>query len=360
MRARWTSAVVLMLFATAGFAHDEAHDVYLSVGGSVGNFRTDARIFNPSYEKDITITARYLPAGNADNQHVAPVTITLPKRTQAVYDDVVQSLFNGGAPLGAVRLTSDDDFVASQRIYADERANRQGGTLGQYVPGLDSTKALRKGVLFQLKSGPSVIGSFRTNWGGVNPNAVVANVEFELYGKDNTLAGTNTLTIQPYGVISPQNITGFFGNPNVDLSDAWIRFESDQPVFIYGSVVDNGSSDPTFIPASEDSGVEPAPPVQKTVTITARDFTFDVVQSHPLRAGDSVRVTVIKANGTHTFAMTDPQGNVLINTGSIPTGGSGLTFDISVPSAGSYNYVCTNGGCGSGHFDMFGSLTVDP
>ena len=57
-------------------------------------------------------------------------------------------------------------------------------------------------------------------------------------------------------------IAGFFGNPDRDLSNAWISYESNQPVFVYASVLDNGSEDPTFIPASEDTGIAPPPQPQ--------------------------------------------------------------------------------------------------
>lgn len=247
MRSTLFGATLLVAFASIA----SAKDVYLSVGGSVGNFRTDARIFNPAPDKEISISARYLPSGNVDNSEVAPKTITIPARSMVTFDDVVLSLFGGGAPLGAVRLSSDDEFVAMQRIYANETI----GTLGQYVPGLDVTDALKSGVVIGLKqNGPRGFhGTFRTNWGGVNPNPVVANIAFTLYDKTNAVAGTNNLTLQPYGVWSPTGLAAFFGDPQRDLSDTWFAFESDQPLFIYGSVLDNGSEDPTFIPAAADS-----------------------------------------------------------------------------------------------------------
>ncbi|HYH07942.1 MAG TPA: hypothetical protein VEK11_12865 [Thermoanaerobaculia bacterium] len=356
MRVRLTFVVAALFLTTSLFAKD----VYLSIGGSVGIFRTDARIFNPSFEKDITVTARYLPAGNENNEGVATKSITVPKRSMAVYNDVVQSLFGGGPALGAVRLTSDDDFVATQRIYADQSNGAQNGTLGQFVPGLDVTAALKKGVLLQLKQNGSggTKGTFRTNWGGVNPNASVANVSFKLYDNTNALAGTNNLTIQPFGVIGPTNIAGFFGNPNRNLSDAWISFESDQPIFAYGSVNDNGSDDPTFIPASADSGVEPVPPPAKTVSITARDFAFNVAQSATLRAGDEVTFRISKTQGTHGFVLQAPNGSILINMPSVSN--SVMEHTVTLPSAGNYFFACTNSLCGSGHFEMTGELAVQP
>ncbi|HEX2060034.1 MAG TPA: hypothetical protein VHK90_04785, partial [Thermoanaerobaculia bacterium] len=192
---------------------------------------------------------------------------------------------------------------------------------------------------------------------GVNPNAVVANVSFKLYDKSNTLAGTNTLNIQPYGVIAPTNIAGFFGNPDRDLTDAWISFESDQPIFAYGSVVDNGSTDQTFVTASNDSGVEPVtPPPAKVVTITARDFAFNVSQSETLRAGDRVTFRISKSEGTHGFVLQSPSGEILINMPSMTTTAQERT--VTLPSAGNYFFACTNSLCGSGHFDMTGELAV--
>src|SRR5581483_7719301 len=101
--------ICLLIFATSAFAKD----VYLSIGGSVGVFHTDARIFNPSTTKDIQIQAYLLPAGTSaiDNSGVQPINITVPKRSMAVYNDVTQSLFNSGVALAAIRLKSDDDFV---------------------------------------------------------------------------------------------------------------------------------------------------------------------------------------------------------------------------------------------------------
>ena len=76
MRPRLALLLVTLAVATSGFAKD----VYLSVGGSVGVFRTDARIINPSFDKDITIVARYLPTGNTNNSSVGTTTITVGKR----------------------------------------------------------------------------------------------------------------------------------------------------------------------------------------------------------------------------------------------------------------------------------------
>ena len=353
MRSRVTLFVCLVLFGTSVFAKD----VYLSIGGSANGFFTDARIVNPSFTKDITITARYLPFGNIDNSAVPTKSIVVAKRSMAVYDDVVQALFPGSPALGAIRLTSDDDFIATQRIYADKRTDRQGGTLGQFVPGLEVTAAKKKGVIPQLKSGQATLGNFRTNVGGANPNGVVATVNFTLYGRNGSVAGTNTLTFQPFGVFSPTNITNFFGiGAGTDLTDAWVSYDSDQPMFIYGSVVDNGSEDPTFIPAFEDTGVAPPVPQEKTVRVTAETFSFIIAPSATLRPGDQVRFIISAAEGTHGFQLFSPGGQSLINIASFGT--SPVERVITLPAAGGYSYFCTFSNCGEGHTSMNGTMNV--
>jgi hypothetical protein len=81
----------------------------------------------------------------------------------------------------------------------------------------------------------------------------------KLYDKNNAVVSTKEVTMQPFGVLGPAS-RRHVHNTTADLTDAWISFTSDQPVFLYGSVVDNGSEDPTFTPAADDSGTPPPPP----------------------------------------------------------------------------------------------------
>src|SRR5207247_7321204 len=110
---------------------------------------------------------------------------------------------------------------------------------------------------------------FRTNLGAVNPNAVAANVTWRLFDKNNAqVGGPKTQVMPPFAVIAPTSVLSFADNPpsSADLTDAWVSFESDQPLFAYASIVDNSpSADGTLIPAYEDTGVAPQqPPPQHT------------------------------------------------------------------------------------------------
>ncbi|MEO8033039.1 MAG: hypothetical protein ABI837_01305 [Acidobacteriota bacterium] len=350
MRVRLLLFLALTSFASICLAKD----VYLSVGGSVNNFRTDARIFNPSASKDIQIQAYFLPGSgaSASNAGVQPVTISVPKRQMVVYDDVVGSLFHASG-VGAVRLTSADDFVATQRIYAQV----VGGTLGQFVPGFDVATAKKAGVIIQLKSSPA----FRTNLGAVNPNPDPATVTWRLYDKNNALIGQPKVdTMAPYSVISPLNMVGYLNGGAADLSDAWVSFTSTQPLFAYGSVVDSGTSDPTFVPMSEDTGAPPpseVTPSAKTVDVKLQSFAI-VVQSFTATVGDQITFHVHTADATHGFTLVDPSGAVLIPSMFLSASDAAVDKTITITKAGRYSYFCTLTTCGTGHLSMSGSFVV--
>ncbi len=239
MRQRLLLICAIAVFATSAFAKD----VYLSIGGSINNFRTDTRIFNSSSTKDIQIQASLLPLGkDSNNSNVQPKTITVPKRSMVEYDDVVSSLF-GATGLGGIRLSSSDDFVATHRVYSTAA---DGSTNGQFVAGVDSANALMKGVITQMKSNPA---PFRTNRGIVNPNSVPANVTWQVYDRNNNPAGQPfTETLAPFAVVGPTAVSV----PSANLTDMWLSFSSDQAVIAYGSVIDNLNSAGTYVAAAAD------------------------------------------------------------------------------------------------------------
>jgi hypothetical protein len=223
-----------------------AGDTYLPIAGSVGNFRTDVRVFNPSTTKDIEVTARFLPAGNQDNlerfgaDHA--VTRTIPSLQMAVFDNVVTSLF-AESGLGAIYLTSPDPYFTTARIYAQTAT----GTLGQGYIGRSLGLLTTSGVLLQLRAD----SAFRTNVGAVNLQNTEAHVTWTLYDRNNHAISSKTISMPAYAVIAPTSITSgfFFDAGNADLTNAWVGFSSDSPIDAYASIVDNATTDPTFLPA---------------------------------------------------------------------------------------------------------------
>ncbi len=364
MRLRSLMFLCILAFATCAFAKD----VYLAIGGSVGVFRTDFRIFNPSTSKDIQVQAFLLPTSSDDNSGVQPMTITVPKRNMLVYNDVVSSLFHASG-LGGIRLSSSDDFIATQRIYATTSAGCTGGTTGQFVPGLDVTAAKKQGVMIQLKSNGSSgqIGTYRTNIGVVNPNNVAANVTWRLYDKNNALVGNaKTVSYGPFKVLSPTALGAFAdGLPaGADLSDAWLSFVSDQPLLAYASVIDDGTEDGTLITMSEDTGVQQTsqPPQSsgKVYNVLEQSFSITITPSiglMDLNVGDMVTFHITVKDSTHGFQLLDPDGQSVIPP-SFFSPGQVIDKVWTVTKKGTYSYACTNSACGTGHNLMTGEFSV--
>lgn len=323
-----------------------AAERWIPIAGTVGNFRTDSRVFNPSFEKDIQVQATLVRVGDG-TQKVGPITFTVKKREMKAFDDVVASLFTTDG-LGAIVLRSDDDFLATSRIYATVAT----GTLGQFSVAGTPAEAQSKGVLIQLESGTA----FRTNVGAVNPSSTAtASVTWKLFDRNNAQIATATRTMEPNAVLGPSNITGLFTIPaGADVTDAYVSFTSSAPIFAYGSVVDNGTTDQTFVPSLGDTGVEPPPPPQKILTITARNFNFDVQQSAPIKAGDEVIVRVTSTEGSHGLTMSGPAFDTLV---SIPEIRGTIERTVKFNSAGRYFLVCTLF-CGEGHGSMNAQLDI--
>ena len=355
MRARLALGVLLLVFGTSVFAKE----VWIAASGTAnGVFFSDARVFNPNATQ-ITIQAFYLPRNNINNSGEQPTSFTVEPRQMRVFDDIVATLLHR-ADVGAIRFVSASDFVVTQRVYlSSTTACAPGGanpcTLGQFVNGVDVSNALKKGVILQLKGNPNT--KFRTNIGAANTTTTAAAVTWRLYDKNNAIIATKNETIQPYGSLGPSEFSGYLGAPaGSDLSDAWVSFDSDQPLIAYGSVVDNSSGDQTYIAASNDSGTTPVTPQVKTVVIQAQDFLFTVSTPGNLKAGDQVKFVVSLTEGTHGFSLADPNGNMLINLGSLST--VPIERTVTLPTSGTYVFFCTNTSCGEGHTSMTGELTV--
>jgi hypothetical protein len=360
MRRLLPLLLALLFFTTSVFAKE----IWLTASGTANNvFFSDARVFNPN-DHEITVQAYYLPRGNVNNSAEAATTFTVAKRTQKILDDIVFNTLHRG-DVGGIRFVCPDDFIVTERVYAVTTVCVPGASLpcstGQFLQGVDVTQALKKGVIPQLKSN----AKFRTNIGAANTTTSTAHVTWRLYDKNDAVVATKTEDLQPYGVLGPSNVTAYFGNDTADLTDAWVSFVSDQPILAYGSVVDNGSTDQTYIAALADSGTtvtDNNPPQQasKTVTVVARDFAFNIVVSADLRAGDIVKFIISRVSGSseHGFQLYDPDGEPLININApLPT--TPVERIITIPKRGTYFIVCTNTSCGTGHTNMIGSIVVE-
>ena len=343
-----------LALAALGGSAGLAKDVYLPIVGNPGNFKTDVRLINPSSTTDIVVNAIFLPAGQ-DNTAATSVTMTVPKRSMVVRDDAVRTIFgvNDANALGAIKLTSPDNFIASMRIYT--AADR--GTMGQFAPGIEPSEGKTRGVLIQLKAhGTGSEETWRTSLGFMNPNTTAAVVTVRMYDKANAVVGTPfNVTVPPMSVEFPRNAESplRLSSTTADFSEAWVSFESTQPVIGFASITDNRTADPFFELAFADP-VPTTTPTTKTFNVTARQFSFSVSGgAMVVNQGDHVIINVTSADVVHGFALERyALGGVTARPGSTRT----IEFDATV--AGIFTYFCTETTCGTGHLEMTGELEV--
>ena len=367
MRVR--SLVLCASLLLAGAA--EAVDRWIPISGSVGVFRSDARVFNPSFDKDIQVTARFLPATNppASNAGIVSspgVTFTVPKRSMHILNDVVTALFSASG-VGALLFTSDDAFEVTSRIYAQQGQD----TFGQFAPAFAPGIARPKGAVLQMRAtgASGTRGTFRTNVGVLNIANADTTVQWRLYDRNNAVVGRGETVIAAYGVTPPLAMAdAFFWNQQApgtaDLSDAWISFSASNPILVYASLLDNGTQDQTFIPAVEDAGIEPTQPPPQSTThtfdVSLEDFSITFSPSpasRNIKVGDRVVLRIRRLDGTHGFSVVSPNfATVVPDTRPGSSTPSERSFDVTAP--GTYQYFCTVTTCGAGHGNMFGTFTV--
>ncbi|HUP49966.1 MAG TPA: hypothetical protein VNA04_14360 [Thermoanaerobaculia bacterium] len=361
MRVSATITLCALLFSISASAEER----WILIAGTVNEFHTDARVFNPSFEKDIVVTARFLPTdtGNSGVITAPGTTFTVAKRSMHILNDVTSALF-GTPALGAIQFDSPDPFEVTSRIYAQ----LPDGTLGQFGPGLPASAAKSKGAILQLKDNgnPGEVGTFRTNIGVLNPGNAESVVSWTLYDRNNAAVAAGTTTLPPYGTTRAERMSGvrwFQPVPpaGTDLSDAWVSFSATSPVLAYASVIDNGTTDQTFVPAVEDAGVAPSSPPSQPTThtfdVTLQDFSITFSPGPGgIELGDTVRLRIRRLNGIHEFQMVGPDfATVVPNTNP---GTATVERAFTVTQEGTYTYFCTVITCGVGHNVMTGFFVV--
>jgi hypothetical protein len=132
------------------------------------------------------------------------------------------------------------------RTYNDQRSGGS-GTFGQYVEGLGLERGWRAGVIGTGSHRPRTDGTdFRFNLGWFNPTARTANVTFNLRKPDGTLVARQTVAFAGFA----NEIRAYFDLLTAVPADQrtlpafYVTYDSDQPFFLFGSLIDNKTDDP--------------------------------------------------------------------------------------------------------------------
>ncbi|RLE18021.1 MAG: hypothetical protein DRJ65_21970 [Acidobacteria bacterium] len=211
------------------------------VGASV--WRTDLELANVS-DDDLTATIELLPPGK-DNTIRTQITRSLPGGESLRIVDLLDSGFETSGT-AALKISVDGgELKATSRTYN----LTEEGTYGQFIPGVADSKAIEAGdraALIQLRQGDN---TFRTNVGLVNLTDQQIEIRADFYNNAGGDLGFNLYTLEAFAylqdnlAVPDQNGTAG-GFAVLTSTTTGARFMA------YASVIDSGSDDPVFIPAT--------------------------------------------------------------------------------------------------------------
>jgi hypothetical protein len=214
--------------------------------GPSSNFHTDMRIYNAA-QTPATFALSYFPGFGATRPTDISVTLN-PGEVRAI-DNVIPELWHLSATGGAVALDAPGNasLVVTARTFS---RNADGGTYGQFIPGVTAADGVGAGdralELLQLEQSDQ----YRTNLGlvEVTGNPVTVEIVGQTGNKltartEATLSGNEFRQI---GLIFQQ--LGFQGASYTGRISVKV-ISGNGRVAAYGSVVDNKTVDPTYVPA---------------------------------------------------------------------------------------------------------------
>lgn len=178
-------------------------------------------------------------------------SLPLPAGGAIEWANILTDLFQfSGEVSGALRITSNVPVLATSRTYNKTPT----GTFGQYYPALTEAHALRAGqtgVLPQLKKSIT----FRTNLGAINLGSATASVTAKLFnGAGLQVGSSRTITVDAGKWKQESDIFATSGAGTQDVAYATVEVSgANDLVWVYASVVDGTTGDPTTIPVVSDA-----------------------------------------------------------------------------------------------------------
>jgi uncharacterized repeat protein (TIGR01451 family) len=211
--------------------------------GNGANWRSDVRIFNSGLVPQLA-TLTFFPAGDPTHATTREATIE-PGEVRAL-DSVVHATFGLANAGGALHVTTANNapLIVTARTYDDG----PDGTVGQFVPAVTPQEAVGAGErpLEILQTEESV--RFRTNFGLAEVTGKPAVVEISVHLPDSKATPVVQVELQgnEFRQLPVLSSLGLGALYNTRVSVRVISGEG--RVTAYGSVTDNLTGDPTFIP----------------------------------------------------------------------------------------------------------------
>jgi hypothetical protein len=225
----------------------------VAAGAEGSFFQTDVDINNSSSGGEATFEFWWLPRGQANPSPMRSQLYTLGAGQSLRIENVLTEAF-GLQPnrVGAVVLASDDERVVAMSRTYNVSGSGGGGTFGQALAAVPTDQLIGDGevrrIIF-MSEDPAT----RANVGCVNGTDSPLEIVLDLFNADGDPIDSETINLGAWGNNQLNRI--FEGHEPVE---GYVELRSDTPgaaYYCYGSVLDNGTSDPTTIePQSPSSG----------------------------------------------------------------------------------------------------------
>lgn len=220
------------------------------INNGAANFHSDVRIYNGGLVSE-TMTLTYFPQSQPEAATQLPATITIAPGEVKAFDNILPSLFGLRNTGGSLLVTTprESSLVVTGRTYSIGDEN---GTYGLFVPGITPQEARGAGEpalqILQLEQSPK----FRTNLGIAEVTGNGARIRITLAVPDSLATPSLERDVRPNEFFQIVNVIDSFLGAGANSYNARVYVEvisGAGRITAYGSVIDNATQDPTYVPA---------------------------------------------------------------------------------------------------------------
>jgi hypothetical protein len=172
-------------------------------------------------------------------------TVTVAPRATVALADVVATRFGRAAATGAIEVTFDSAFAQKLTVSSRTFNKSAAGEFGQDIPAVDQSNIPDAGSTLVL-SGPSSAADARFNFGVYADSA--STVQWDLVRADGSIAASKQISYAA-GTQAQYNsgVSSLFSAASQDNDTVQATVTNGRAI-AYGSVVNNASGDPTYVP----------------------------------------------------------------------------------------------------------------
>jgi len=223
------------------------------VNGAGGTqWRTDMEIHNPG-NSAASYRVELLKRDQANSSPQSKIYNLAPGHSVR-YTDALNTVF-GFTGTAALRITpSSGTVMVTSRTYNKTSE----GTYGQFIAAVPASRAIAEGEsvpLVQLADSASTSSGYRTNIGLVNTTNKTIAITADLHDGFGSRLGTSTVNLRAFEYTQMDRIFRSVASATLDNCYAVLGTATSGGAFLtYGSVVDNRSGDPVYVPATGGGG----------------------------------------------------------------------------------------------------------